>query len=146
MTSADITLPDLRSYPALAKVFDVPFQAMHRRRATDRPDYLFRVLCDSDPDMDAARADVENLLEAARGTGIADADLLGRLKSEKQVQINSAFAELESNLILTSLGLSLTPRPLGARSRLGDLQIEVTPPVFVEIKAIMNRELESIER
>jgi hypothetical protein len=76
---------------------------------------------------------------------MADADILGRLKSGDSFSINSARAELEVNQVFSEVGVSIAPRPTGYRNHVGDLELALVPAVFVEIKAIMDREFEGIE-
>lgn len=138
-------LPDLSHFPNLASLFDDVFRTKYARRAAQNPDYLYRALCDADERANPVRNELEGLLDAGYRTGIADSDLLGRLKSGNEVGTDSARAELEANYFLTNLGLSVAARPKGLKNRLGDLELRLSAPVFIEIKAVIDREFEAIE-
>ena len=145
MSTPSLPLPDLSGFPNLASLMSEESRARYARRAAANPDYMYRVLCDADERAAPLRNDLERLIQDGCATGIADTDLLGRLKSGDSFSADSARAELEVNQVFNNLGLPIIPRPSGFKSRTGDLELSLAPPVFVEVKAVLDREFEDIE-
>lgn len=141
----NVPLPSLQNYPRVASLFSDVAREKYFRAHQHAPDFIFAILCQEGDECDGYRGELEDLLAFGDGIGLLDQQTAGRLASMQAEGFFSAFAELEVAAFLTKLGLDLTPSPAGRGDHVGDVQIETTPPVFVEVKAALDRNEELTE-
>lgn len=112
--------------------------------------FLYRLLHEQGSAADNQRQYINNSLELALRHDLADTDLKGRLRKGDQEVFDSAIKELRCAKFLEGLfGVnSLRWHPQGREGRIGEFEIVLSnldKPIFVEVKTIFPRDLESLE-
>jgi len=139
-------LPPLNRFTKLQSVFNDEFCSRYYQLHQHAPDFLYRILCEPGEECDGFRQELEDLLLVGERLGLLDAQMAGRVGSGDPDGLFSAVAELETAQFLYDRGFELTPTPTGYAGRVGDMQVEAEPPVFVEVKAVLDRRPEAEER
>lgn len=140
------SLPDLGPYPRLAECFDDDFRAEYARKHQAAPSRVYRILCDPNPRSEQWREDIDALLATGARVGLLNRETIGKLRSGDDGQFLGAVSELETAKFFDDRGFPFTPRPRGRAGRTGDLQLGLAPPVFVEVKALLDRPAETVEK
>lgn len=141
-----LQLPRLSNFPRIQKLFSDQFRSRYYQAHQHAPDFLYGVLCEHGEECDGFRQELEDLLEVGERLGLLDDQMRGRLASGDLDGLYSAIAELEVAKFLDDRGFELTPAPAGNAGRVGDMQVETEAPVFVEVKAVLDRRPEAEER
>lgn len=139
-------LPGLSNFPRIHKLYSDEFRNRYYQTHQHAPDFLYGILCESGEECDGLRQELEDLLEVGARLGMLDAQMAGRLGSGDPDGLYSVVAELEVAKFLDDRGFALTPTPVGSAGRMGDMQVDVEPPIFVEVKAALARGDEEKER
>lgn len=138
-------LPRLTDYPRLHHLYNDDFRSSYYQRHQHAPDFRFGIFCELGEEYDGFRQELEDLLEVGERLGLLDAQMAGRLTSGEP-GFYSVFAELEVAKFLDDRRFELTAAPAGRAGRIGDMQVQGEPPVFVEVKAALDRRDEAMER
>jgi hypothetical protein len=140
------SLPSLGPYPRLAECFDDDFRDEYARKHQAAPSRVYRILCDPNPRCEQWREEVDGLLATGARVGLLNREMMGKLRSGDDGQFLGAVSELETAKFFDDRGFPLTPRPRGRAGRTGDMQLGLAPPLFVEVKALLDRPAESVEQ
>ncbi len=141
-----MSLPQLTNFTHIETLFGSKFQKRYYQTHQHSPDFLYGILCESGDECEGYRQELEDLLEVGSRLGLLDAQTAGRLTSGDRDGFYSAFAELEVAKFLDDRGFALTPAPVGNVGRVGDMQVDAQPAIFVEVKAALDRSEDEGER
>ncbi len=110
--------------------------------------FLYRLLVEEEPVLNVWREHIDNCLELASRYGILSVDLEARLRKGDWESWQANINELKAAKVLEEL-LSvncLSWHPHGRGNKVGEFEINIVePPIFVEVKTIFPRDLESLE-
>jgi len=138
-----ITFPDLSKYEVLGSIFDTSDVEECYLKHQDAPTWVFRYLCDPNPGLEPLRRGLENSLSFGRRAGLLDKSSVGRLRTLDESRFLDTLAEIESMMLFDDAGLSPTPRPIGRAGKVGEFQSDsLDPPLFVEVKTVLDRRLD----
>lgn len=144
MTSSP--LPELTGYPRVQRLYSDDFRRIYAQNLQHAPDFMYAILVEAGEECDGYRRELEDLLEVGERLGMLDAQMAGRLVSRDISSFLAAFSELETAKFLDDRRFKVTAAPTGSPGRVGDMQVETEHPVFVEVKAVLDRSEEAIEQ
>ncbi|MBA7605772.1 hypothetical protein ES703_12907 [subsurface metagenome] len=116
--------------------------------AVSEDNFLHRLLIEEEPVLDVWRQHIDNCLELASRYNLLDADLEARLKKGDWESWQANINELKVARVLEGfLGVNcLSWHPHGRDTKVGEFEIDsAKPPIFIEVKTIFPRDLESLE-
>jgi len=133
----------LKPYEFITRFFDNGFVA-----SLSMDNDLYSLLVSKDPLHEPWREELNDNLSIAYRYNLVDSDLQSRLQKGDRESWQATMNELRVAKTFESLfGInSLVWRPQGYEKRVGEFQLKLDTPVFVEVKTVFPRDLEKLDQ